>query len=370
MSEQSFNLEELGQAVVKILNVRQTEAVRIKDGKLLKDWNRNYVAKFQLEDGPVMSVVVKQAKRKEETWYAEWAGLNFLTELAPALFCPRLLGYSQHSNILVMQDLGVGQSCEDFLNGNDALLARQALLKQAKLTAQMHRASLNYEDKYNIIRRKLEPSAEPVRVQQAEAFLKWLPAIEKVLSPFGLVVPTLEYRQVASFVSDPDSLLVFTHGDMAPTNNHIGVAGPKLLDFEYGGFRHAFYDVISWQIICPYPPTLIEEMNQVYRQELGASIAQVADDAIFRQHLLALCAFDLFRTLRTALASALQMSEQWATNFSNRQAIIYKLGIFSQQAQKWGYFKGLGLLSSELQLLLMQHWGIAANNVLNWPAFR
>ena len=45
---------------------------------------------------------------------------------------------------------------------------------------------------------------------------------------------------------EPGPFLAFTHGDPAPTNNHVAGDEVRLLDFEYGGFRHALYDITAW----------------------------------------------------------------------------------------------------------------------------
>jgi thiamine kinase-like enzyme len=370
LSAQSFNLNELGQAVAKVLSEQFATSVQVRQGQLLKEWNRNYVVRFRLEGGPVAGVVVKQAKHQEDTWYDEWAGLRFLTELAPGRFSPLLLGEDHQSAFFIMEDLGPGVSCEDYLNGSEPLATRQALLEQARLTAHLHLASLHHENRYNALRRHLAPPVqEPMRERQAKAFQAWVEVIQNLLTPFGLTVPVMEYQQVATIVANPGPLLVFTHGDLAPTNNHYGEGGVKLLDFEYGAYRHAFYDVISWQIICPYPADLIEEMNQLYRQELARAILPLRDEAVFQHQLLALCAFDLLRTLRSGLGLALQHSQQWATNFSNRQAILYKLAVFKSKAQEWGYFQELGHLSKQLHWLLATRWELSEDSKLPWPVF-
>src|SRR5436190_1655680 len=60
----------------------------------------------------------------------------------------------------------------------------------------------------------------------------------------------------------------FTHGDPAPTNCLTRGGTAVLVDFEFGGFRHALYDLTAWYILCPLPEELVEEMSDGYRNEL------------------------------------------------------------------------------------------------------
>ena len=79
----------------------------------------------------------------------------------------------------------------------------------------------------------------------------------------------------------------FTHGDPAPTNNHVVGGRVTLLDFEYGGFRHALYDMTGWDTLCPLPGPVVRSMRSAYRAAMAregsaTDLAGVAaDDGAF-----------------------------------------------------------------------------------------
>src|SRR5581483_11634345 len=87
--------------------------------------------------------------------------------------------------------------------------------------------------------------------------------------------------------------LAFSHGDPAPSNNHIASSGVRLADFEYAGYRHALYDITAWAILCPLPWAWVNTMEQVFRRILGASPVwgTLVDGERYREAWAAMCAY-------------------------------------------------------------------------------
>ncbi|MDQ3703154.1 MAG: hypothetical protein M3442_19885, partial [Chloroflexota bacterium] len=128
-------------------------------------------------------------------------------------------------------------------------------------------------------------------------------------------------RWVGHTYAEPGPFLTFTHGDPAPSNNHVALQGQvrfdhsaagldtkrtaddhvapqgpqglavRLLDFEYGAFRHALYDLTAWDVLCPLPERIVGAMRRVYRTALATRLPAASDAATFRTAWGAMVAF-------------------------------------------------------------------------------
>jgi hypothetical protein len=77
-----------------------------------------------------------------------------------------------------------------------------------------------------------------------------------------------DIETVAQAIASPGLYLVYTHGDVSPGNCLIADNGICLIDFEFGGFRHALIDGQSAGMRFPtskevadLPPSLVDEVG-------------------------------------------------------------------------------------------------------------
>ncbi len=125
-----------------------------------------------------------------------------------------------------------------------------------RLTAQLHVRTLGAQAEYDAVRQAVEPRHERVRIENARYLLDNAGRLRRWAEEVGAeVAPGTQedLEHLARTLADPGPFLAFTHGDMAPSNTLFTREGSHLVDFEYGGMRHALYDALMWLLIVPLP---------------------------------------------------------------------------------------------------------------------
>jgi len=135
---------------------------------------------------------------------------------------------------------------------------------------------------------------------------------------------------------------------MAPSNCHFGTAGAHLLDFEWSGYRHAFYDALFWHIIYPFPPVVIRNADIAYRHTLTNTIPEMSDDAVYEAELTYMCAHHAFSFVRWWLPAILEQDNETAPGVTSRQMLLYKLDRFAALTMQTGYLEGMGACAKSL----------------------
>ncbi len=98
----------------------------------------------------------------------------------------------------------------------------------------------------------------------------------------------------------------------APSNNHFTASQVRLLDFEYGAFRHVLYDLAAWKILCPLPENPLDEMTAVFRAELSGAYPAIADDSFFKSEWTAICAWRALAVLTWISPAVISDNRPWA----------------------------------------------------------
>lgn len=91
-------------AVVARIVAARWPGARPGIGVVLKDWNRNRVARWVLEDVPMASVISKAILGSPANGYNDWAALAFLADGPTAGLAPALLGGDDQAGVFVMED--------------------------------------------------------------------------------------------------------------------------------------------------------------------------------------------------------------------------------------------------------------------------
>ena len=327
------------------------------------------MVRAQVRGGPVPAVILKQARDEPVCGLDDLAGADFLTRQGLE-FGPRLLAADVDARLLVLEDLGRGRSLEELLNGEDARAATGGLISTARLTGQLHASTLGRQSEYELVRQALPPRPERVRVENARfllenegRLLRWLAAVDAQAAP-GLHE---DLEDVARTLADPGPFLAFTHGDLAPSNVLFTPGGPRLLDFEYAGMRHALYDALMWLVTVPFPDELVARADITYRITLSSrcEAAQV-DSAWTRARATVALArtVNLFQWLHPRV---LEEDREWAPGVSQRAALLHHLArcrALLAPAEGW---TGLGRTLESLEARLRERWSVPR---FVWPAFR
>jgi hypothetical protein len=347
----------------------------------LKAWNRAVVTRCRLRGGGApASVVAKQFKAPGERAWDEWASLSFLTALGPpaARLAPCFLAGDARSAVFLMEDLGEGQTLEDTLtaiNRPDAPAAgRAALLDLAHTVGTLQAATVGRESDYTSMRQSLAPVTEPVRYERARELDRGWAVLEQALGLVGAgaaraAAARNEHASMVRTLAEPGDLLVFTHGDVAPSNAFLAAGACRLLDFEYGGYRHALYDTIFWRVLCPLPSGLADEMDAAYRRALATGCPSVEDDATYCAARSALALYGAWRTVIWHLHAALNRDVPWVGAMTLRAALVFHLGNAAAIAGRDRCYPALAALARDLARHLSGLWGEEATHVEPWPAF-
>jgi hypothetical protein len=384
---------ELAAAASALLASSLGGGVRLDAGRPLS--GRDHVFRFALREGPAgapASVIVKcprphdgaafnpdDAEGAAPLLFDDWAALQFLSAAAAdAPVAPRYLAGERASGLLVIEDLGAGESIDAFLLGADAPEAEQALVELARTLGRMHARTAGRQDEYNRLRDALGPRSAHSRGGDTRALgPKFLQSLQTlgVEAPAGLGA---DLDAVIAAMTDPGPFLAYTHGDPCP-DNCLRVDGRiRLIDFEVGGFRHALTDGVYGRIHFPtcwcvnrLPGQLPPRMEAVYRSELAQGCPAAADDALFRRGVVEACAFwGLVTCLGWYdLEKMLEEDRTWGIS-TQRQRVLLRAPIVARLAAEAGYLEALGVAFAALAERLRALWPPEAAEMPLYPAWR
>jgi hypothetical protein len=302
-----------------VLRDRLETDVGLCEPDLLKDETRSLVIRCRVDGQAVRapaSIIIKYFRDDTTLGYSDWASLQFLTELPTVHeLTPRYLGGDVEGRLFLQEDLGEAKCLGDVLAEYDPKAAGAALRAVAQCMAHVQGACFGQEELFLMAREAL-PGAEAVgRHVEAERWLGHRDKMVRWLQATGCEAPDgLQHclDEVSCVYAEPDpALLTFSHGDPAPSNNHIAEDRVRLLDFEYGTFRHVLYDLSAWSVLCPLPTAVLADMVQCFRGELGGTCPRMQDGNEFRQAWAALCIYRGFAMLTWISPDVLQQDRPW-----------------------------------------------------------
>jgi thiamine kinase-like enzyme len=138
---------------------------------------------------------------------------------------------------------------------------------------------------------------------------------------------------------------------MAPSNNHITDDQVYLLDFEYGDFRHALYDLTAWYMLCPLPETLVQRLIDHYAKEICPAIH--GSDETFEANWNLICAWRGLALLSWIPQGIIQENRPWVDEWSMREAVLITLHrlhiVCSRVHELLPLAEHVGILSQRLQ---------------------
>lgn len=351
----------------QLLRRRFGPIVRLGQPRLIKDATRAVVARATLDGAASApaSVIIKLIRDDPATGFSEWASLAFLAELPAAHdAAPLFLGGDADQAIYLMQDLGPGRSLHDLLTEGPRAEAEAALGRLAETMARLHAASLGQEERFLQVRQAL-PAAEQIgRQQEAERWLAgrgrieaWLEAVD-CPAPAGLQA-CLE--RIAADYAEPGAWLSFSHGDPAPSNNHFADAQARLVDFEYGAFRHTLYDLSAWEMLCPLPRPAVQLMRRAFQTALAPSLPVAADQDAFERAWATICAFRGLAMLTWVAPALLEADRPMAPGWSAREAVLAAVSRTAEVTADVADLAPVAAAADRLQAALRARWPEIAN---------
>jgi hypothetical protein len=337
--------------------------------ELLKDETRSVVVRAQVRGGPMPSVILKHFRDDVVCGLDDWAGAEFLTRRGVELG-PRFLAGDVAARLFVLEDLGRGPTLEALLRGGDARAAHGGLMATARHTGQLHVKTLGTQATYDLVRQALPPRPERVRVENARflldnegRLLRWLAAVGAEAAPGTHE----DLEEVARALVDPGPLLAFTHGDMAPSNVLFTPGGPRLLDFEYAGMRHALYDALMWLVTVPFPDELVSRADITYRITLSAHCEAAQEDSVWARARATVALARTVNLFQWHPPRVLEEDREWAPGLSARAALLHHLARCRALLAPAEGFPGLARTLETLEARLRERWTVPP---FSWPAFR
>jgi hypothetical protein len=366
--------------------------VRLGPGTTLRD--RVTIARFPVlaaPPGSPASVVVKEATPRDDDPYDpdatvprsqavrlfnDWAGLALVqtVEGRPAL-APRLYGGDRAQGRIVLEDLGEGAGLDHLLLGDDPAAAAAGLRALATALGQLHTRTIGQQARYGRLRRALgQPS--PTQFHSYEVLETALAEATTLLAVDPAPGTAADVARVIAAMRDPGPFLAYTHGDPCPDNWLLTADGLRLLDFEFGAYRHALVDGVYGRVHFPtcwcvnrLPPNLPLAMEAAYRAALVPGCPAAADDRLFSQAVVEACAYWAINTIGIhSLARLLTADIEWGVA-TVRQRALLRFDLVARLTAERGTLEALGATLGRIAAALHTRWPEVAPLPL-YPAFR
>lgn len=342
----------------------------LSEPQVLRTQSRCDVIRASVRGGDVPTVILKHFRDDPVLGLDEWTGLELLGRLNLTT-APGLIAGDVSTRLFVLEDLGTGPSLEDLLNGNDPRAASGGLLAVARLTGQMHAHTLSVQADFDLIRHTLSPRPSRVRIDNARYLLDHEERLRRWVTATGAkeAAGTHEDLEVlARELADPGPFLSLTHGDMAPGNAIFTPGGPRLLDFEYCGMRHALYDTLMWLLVVPLPDELISRAEVTYRIACSQGCDAARVDSSWLRARASVVVARTVNMFQWIPPKALERDREWAPGLSERAALLRHLARCRSVLEPLNPVPSLARTLASLESRLTEQW--PRTPTFTWPAFR
>jgi hypothetical protein len=310
--------------------------------------------------------------------FNDWAGLAFLDQVAGSTpIAPRLYGGDRNAGLIVLEDLGTGETLDQVLLARDAQAAERGLVELAALLGRMHALTVGRQAEFDQLRDALGP-----REKDTEHYTyQWLAtAVHAAARNLGVTpAPGIddELAALIETIKKPGPFLAYTHGDPCPGNDMRVGTQLRLLDFEFGDFRHALTDGVYGRIFFPtcwcsnrVPHAVVIQMESAYRAMLMQKCPAARDDALFAQAVVVGCAYwALTMYAWNSIADLLKHDQEWGTA-TIRQRVLVRSDIFAQTAEQFGHLEALGATLKTLAAKLRACLPADVEPLPSYPAFQ
>jgi hypothetical protein len=380
------------EAAQRTLSERFGGPVSLSQESVLQGSDRSRVLRCRVVGGPTelpASLILKHVRGDAECAYDpedappfspawrlvnDWAGAEFLSAVSgdPPV-CPRFYGGDRAEGFILLEDLGDEESLADLLLGADPVRAERALMAFAATLGRMHAATAGREAEHRLLRDALVAPAPGA--PGGLAYPRFREGCEAIGFPLSSGFETAVAVVTAS-MRQPGPFSAYTHGDPCPDNTRCADGQLRLLDFEFGAFRHALRDGVYGRILFPtcwcvsrLPPEIAPRMEAVYRSELVKGCPEAGDDTVFYQAVVEACAHWALETAQWHLPEALQEEGQWGAA-TTRQRLLVRFDLLAALTEELGYLEALGATARAIAARLRALWPAEADRMPIYPAFR
>jgi hypothetical protein len=356
----------------------------------LKASGRTQVYRFSLLEKPVdapQHIIVKAMPMTEgiseasntapensfQLFFNDWAGLQFLSEIAPhPALAPRFYAGNKAHGLIVMEDLGTGNGLHHLLLADNSEAAEEAAVQYAATVGKMHAATIGKQEAFYHIRQELGRVDIPDYAWISSALWEAIHTLN--VAPAAGIED--ELKQLTSIMENPGPFSAYTHGDPCPDNILIG-ASVKLLDFEFGEYRHALIEGVYARMPFPtcwcvsrLPAHIIHRMETSYRMELAKGCPAAHDDRLFAQAVAAACVYWTINDCRF-LHRHLEKDWQWSPGLATaRQRFLLRFNVAREAIETSEYLQAIGKTFERIAGRLRELLPPEADQMPYYPAFR
>lgn len=282
--------------VAALLRHKVDVQVRLGKGSRIGPWS---VARFDVDDGPWSSIIVKWLRDGDPAMSAdrahpsqlitEYTALEHLADLGiPA---PRVI--TTDGRLLILEDLRSHHPLDQVIveeGWTDT--TRRDLLESARTIGERHAVtagdSHRYYDRFSG-RLQVDPGRELRRFLGRGWARTSVWAAEAGLPPSETA--ERDAQAVAVTLTEPGDMLAFSNGDSATNNVLVRGSTAVVIDYEFAGFRHCLSDLVDFSLPGPrfvtVPDPAASGFADVYRTAASVGIPTITDDARYGRGLAA-----------------------------------------------------------------------------------
>ncbi|HEX5414589.1 MAG TPA: hypothetical protein VFZ25_02910 [Chloroflexota bacterium] len=371
-------IDEIVRVATRVVRKRFGDDVSLRDARVVAARERNLVVRCDLTPGHAApcSVIVKQHLADATRGFSDWASLAFISTLDDARgIAPVFYGGDAAARLFVMEDLSGSGTLADVIAAGDVVAIRGTLRLLAEPMARLVAATAGSlrEASYRRLRRGLPGGRGQGRHQEAVHWSAGWPKVAAWFDTLGCPIGKefeAGFRRVANSYAEPGPFLAFSHGDPAPSNNHVSPAAVRLLDFEYGAYRHALYDITGWYVLCPLPETWEAELHRDFRQLLMGEWAPAADEAAYSAAWAEMCAYRALAMLSWLPLDVVSADRPWVDDWTMRGALVTAATRLGRACTDLPGLEALGEAGHRLAQAARRRWPEVGTGLPRWPDIR
>jgi hypothetical protein len=308
----------------------------------------------------------------------EWASLQFLSTIAPgAELAPHFYGGDRDVGLIVMEDLGEGESLVQPLLGDDRARAEAALEAYFRSLGRLNALTAAHTATFWHIRDSLgprDPLSQPTLDGARAMLTQRLHSICEAVGVQPAAGTGAELSFAAGFTAEPGPFAAFSQSDTCPDNCLRDGDWMRFLDFEWGWIRHALNDGARARSNFPtcwcvnrLPDDIIRRTEAVYRAEFVKGCPAAADERRFGQELVNACAFWTLFAFEF-YHGIWEADRDWGTA-TVRQRMLTRLELLSQATAEFDHLPALGETARQIAARLQRRWP-ELQPMPYYPAFR
>ena len=310
--------------------------------------------------------------------FNEWAGLQFLEQISDApRLSPRLFAGDRQAGLVVMEDLGIGDSLYTLLLRGDVSAAERGIIDMAMLLGQLHALTLGREGEFDDVRGVLGPRTTDGWYHRYE----WLAeGFHRTVATLGITAAPGVHAELQALIRTMQTggaFRAYTHGDASPVNFLYRDSALHLFDLEMSGYRPALVEGAFFRMHFPLcwsgarlPRAVVARAEASYRLGLTGGSRTAGNDETFSRALVEACAYWALDHCHFFLLPTLLREDVYMHLVTMRQALLARFETMAETAAEFGYLEAIGASIGAMAIQLRHQWGPELGALPYYPVFQ